>query len=83
MDPQGWREIRALFDELSSLLPIARQERLEAIAAVHPEVCRSVEALLDADAAAAGRLGRLDSFFGVSANSRSAHRWPRRRSGDG
>ena len=68
MDPQGWREIRALFDELSSLLPIARQERLEAIAAVHPEVCRSVEALLDADAAAAGRLGRLDSFFGVSAD---------------
>ena len=69
MDPQGWREIRGLFDELSSLLPIARQERLEAIGAVHPELCRSVEALLDADAAAAGRLGRLDSFFGVSANS--------------
>ena len=69
MDPQGWREIRALFDELSSLLPIARQERLEAMGAVHPELCRSVEALLDADATAAGRLGRLDSFFGVSANS--------------
>ena len=69
MNPQGWSEIRALFDELSPLLPSARQARLDAIGAVHPELCRSVEALLDADAAAAGRLAHLDSFFGVSADS--------------
>ncbi len=69
MDPQGWREIRALFDELTALLPIEQQERLEAIGAVHPEVCRSAETLLAADAAAPRRLRRLDSLFGVSPSS--------------
>jgi serine/threonine-protein kinase len=66
MDPQGWKEVRALFDELTALLPSERQKRLEGIRVVRPELCRSVEALLGADAAAPRRLGRLDSFFDVS-----------------
>jgi tetratricopeptide (TPR) repeat protein len=68
MDPQGWREVRALFDELIALLPIDRHERLERIGAVRPELCRSIEALLGADAAAPERLRRLDSLFDVSSD---------------
>ena len=70
MDPQGWIEIRrSSTTSCRRSSPSRGRSDWQAIAAVHPEVCRSVEALLDADATAAGSARPPRLLFGVSARS--------------
>ncbi len=68
MDPQQWRDVRMLFDELVELPLHARVERLATIDDV--ELNASVAALLDADASVADRLHDLDLAFLSSAGDR-------------
>ena len=65
-DPQRWGRVLSIFDELVELTPSARQGRLAAIGAEDPDLQRTVEAMLDADAGADIRLARLDTFLGSS-----------------
>jgi tetratricopeptide (TPR) repeat protein len=57
MDPQRWREIRAVFNELVELEPDRRAGRLAALSAGDPQLRKAVESLLAADAASSGGLG--------------------------
>lgn len=63
MDPQYWRDVRTLFDELVDLPLHARTDRLAAIGASDVDLHASVSALLDADAHATDRLNHLDVAF--------------------
>jgi tetratricopeptide (TPR) repeat protein len=56
--------VLSVFDELVELTPDDRERRLAVIGVEDPELHRSLEALLDADAAADVRLARLDALFG-------------------
>jgi serine/threonine protein kinase/Tfp pilus assembly protein PilF len=87
MDPQRWREIRAVFGELVELEDDQRAERLAALAAGDTELHDAVESLLAADAASSGRLvgaaiprrdgqwsGRMPHVFGLSGQTLSHFR---------
>jgi tetratricopeptide (TPR) repeat protein len=63
-DRDRWGRVLSVFDEVVELAPSARRRRLAAIGADDPELQRSVEALLDADAGADVRLARLDGLLG-------------------
>lgn len=63
MDPQYWRDVRTLFDELVELPLHLRAERLAAIGVADVELHALVAALLDADAHAEDRLSDLDVAF--------------------
>ncbi len=65
MESERWRMVRAVFDEVVELAPGARADRLAALGAADPELCRAVEALLAADAEAEERLAGL--MFGLPA----------------
>jgi serine/threonine protein kinase len=57
MDPQRWRTVRAVFDELVELEPERRAARLAVLRISDPQLCEAVESLLAADAASSGGLG--------------------------
>ena len=62
MDPERWRVVREVFDELVELEPAARTGRLATLAATDPDLRLAVKALLEADAEAEERLaGRMFS----------------------
>jgi serine/threonine-protein kinase len=61
VDARRWEAVRAAFDALVELAPEVRAERLARLRHADPELCRSVEALLAADAHADERLGRLEA----------------------
>ena len=60
MDPQRWREVRALFDELVELPPGERERRLAGLGAREPALRDAVARLIDADSGADARLASLD-----------------------
>ena len=63
-DPRHWAELCAAFDTLVELDADARAERLAAIGASDPAAQRALEQLLEADASAGDRLGRIEGIFG-------------------
>jgi len=65
-DPGHWAELFAAFDTLVVLDDGARAERLAAIGATDPAARRALEQLLEADASAGDRLGRIDGIFGAA-----------------
>ena len=64
IDQGRWSELSAAFDALVELKADARAEQLAALEASDPALRRSLDQLLDADANAGTRLGRLDAYFG-------------------
>ncbi len=64
-DRSQWEALWAAFDALVELGPSARAERLAAIGASDPGARRALEELLEADANAGTRLGRIDRVFGA------------------
>ena len=65
-NPGQWAELFAAFDTLVVLDDGARAERLAAIGATDPAARRALEELLEADANAGTRLGRIDAIFGAA-----------------
>jgi eukaryotic-like serine/threonine-protein kinase len=61
MDPQSWRQVRALFDELIELQPEQQEERLAAIGTADPGLRKAVAALLSADGEADAWLGGVEA----------------------
>ncbi|HMG00903.1 MAG TPA: serine/threonine-protein kinase, partial [Gemmatimonadaceae bacterium] len=62
MNAERWQEIRAGFDEIVDLDPLARAGRLAALADSDPELHRALELLLKADAEATGNHGPAGCF---------------------
>ena len=60
MNPERWRAIRALFDDVVDLEPDDRARRLRDLATTDPVLHAAVASLLDADEDADQRLKRLD-----------------------
>ena len=60
MESRRWSEVVTMFDELVELEPVTREQRLSEIARSDPELRRSIEDLLTADAQAEDRLARID-----------------------
>ena len=60
MESRRWSEVVTKFDELVELEPVTRAQRLSEIARSDPELRRSIEDLLTADAQAEARLARID-----------------------
>lgn len=76
MNAHRWRQVRAEFDQLVEIDPSERAARLAEIGATDPELCRSVESLLAADAAADARLSGIESSLltpGSASSSRPGH----------
>ena len=71
MQSARWRAARELFDEVIDLPPELRAQRLGDAARADPELCREVERLLAADAAADARLASLDGALGLQVQSAS------------
>ena len=60
---EQWENVWAAFDALVELDAGARAERLAAIGASDPDVRRALEELLEGDANAGSRLGRVEGIF--------------------
>lgn len=60
---EQWENVWAAFDALVELDAGARAERLAAIGASDPDVRRALEELLEGDANAGSRLGRIEGIF--------------------
>jgi serine/threonine protein kinase/tetratricopeptide (TPR) repeat protein len=63
VNAQRWQEIRAGFDEIVDLDPLARAGRLAALADSDPQLHRALELLLKADAEATGNHGATVGRF--------------------
>ncbi|HYL20778.1 MAG TPA: protein kinase [Gemmatimonadales bacterium] len=68
-DPGQWADLCAAFDALVELDAGARTERLAAIGASDPAARRALEELLEGDASAGDRLGRIEAIFGTTGPS--------------
>jgi serine/threonine protein kinase/tetratricopeptide (TPR) repeat protein len=63
VNAERWQEIRAGFDEIVDLDPLARAGRMAALADSDPELHRALELLLNADAEATGSHGETLGRF--------------------